>query len=543
MTGDAQAFPLPDDFSDFHHRLSMLLKVSNLQAALEVLTTHLQTLNPQAGLSQQLELRLLQASLLHQHLRSEEALVVLQQATQQAKAAGLWEQQQHLLRQSIEVLQGLKRFEEARTTQWHLLTRLQAEQVLDHALLLDVSATQILDTSLEAFLQDLPLHVQLDGSQEALLYKDLGNVMCALKRYPEGLKLFQLGLQVLPAEAPIQQRVDLLNGVGGVYTWIERFREALLAYQENHRLFTEMGDQTGQIQQLINMAWALQSIPRPQEARTTLEQVIELSRQLGLPRFTRQAHYMLTGLKGMPRKEAARHLLEYARLELEFSADPQHDHEPLLLHTEVRQNQQNFDFQKSMRLELEGAYQKLYDLSEERQMLYERLEKQSEEFERLANTDPLTGLPNRRLFFAHFEREHARIRRTGEDFSVVLMDIDHFKSINDTHSHKTGDLVLKIVSEILRQERRASDLVARYGGEEFVLLLSGADALGARLACERIQHRLHAYPWQRLLENRSITMSFGICARTDLESIDQILMQADECLYQAKNAGRNRIVG
>lgn len=485
------------------------------------------------------------ANALHQNLQSEEALELLSGVRQLVLAAPELAFPETALgritHKMVEVLQTLKRYEEARCEQWTLLGLQQALGKLDWEVLLDVCSTSILDTSLDAFLAELPGRISLDAQSTALLYKDLGNVMCSLKCYPEGLRLFQLGMVCLPEEAPIQQKVDLLNGIAGVYTWTERFKEALLAYQENHHLYQQAGDVPGQIQQLLNMAQTLQSIPRIQEARATLKEIIRQAEPLGMLHFVRQAHYMLAGLKGLPRAEAAGHLLEYARLEVAFSGTSAH--EPLLMNMEVRQNQQNFDFQKSMRMELQEAYQRLYDLNAEREILYERLEKQAEEFERLANTDPLTGLPNRRLFFAHFEREFGRVKRSAEECSVVLMDIDHFKSVNDTFSHKTGDLVLKIVADLLRLDRRQGDLVARYGGEEFVLLLPGASALGAKLACERIQKRLSGYSWHRLLDKRTITMSFGVSDSMKLETIDQVLMQADERLYRAKNAGRNRIVG
>jgi len=168
------------------------------------------------------------------------------------------------------------------------------------------------------------------------------------------------------------------------------------------------------------------------------------------------------------------------------------------------------------------------------------------ELERLASTDPLTKLPNRRSFFRRANAEFARTKRHGRPMSVVMMDLDHFKQVNDTLGHAIGDAVLKHVAAIIRDCMRESDIVARYGGEEFVILLPETDSGGAFVFAERLRFSVESYPLQ--IETGSqvnITVSLGVAIMSpekEIPVLDKLLQQADDALYQAKDCGRNRVV-
>lgn len=522
--------------------LTHLISMGDLEQALENLALQLQ--NSSLSPEQRVQLLLLQATAHHKKLNAVHALASLHEATHLAEAHHLQSLQLKLLQKTTEVLQNVGDFNQARENQWKLLALLpdHGQQYMD--VLKDACATLILQDSLDGFLQVYQQKVTLSDLEQARLLKYLGDVMNSVKRYPDGLKLFQMAFGKVPAELEhAYQRVDILNGIAGVYTWTTNPEKAIPCYEQNMEIYRELGNTEGEIHQYINIAKVAINIPRYQMAAHNLREAIRLAEQHGLLKLQRQAHWMLVTVRGIPQAENLYHLREYARLEQQEVDERAEQAEPLMIHLEVRQHQQMSDFQKTLRMELEEANRKLLELGQEKQQLYERLEKQAQEFEMLANTDPLTGLANRRLFFTQFEREYARVRRTHEPFSVVLMDIDHFKAVNDTYSHKTGDLVLKAVAEVLKLDRRGSDLVARYGGEEFVLLLPGATAEGARVACSRIQKKLQEHFWKPLLGERTITMSFGICSDPNLDSIDQVLMEADERLYLAKASGRNCICG
>ncbi len=165
------------------------------------------------------------------------------------------------------------------------------------------------------------------------------------------------------------------------------------------------------------------------------------------------------------------------------------------------------------------------------------------ELRRLATTDPLTGLANRRAFLDRLEAEVARSRRYPQPLALVMVDVDHFKRVNDVHGHPAGDEVLRRIAGVLRSLARETDLVARYGGEEFALLLPNTDEAGARALAGRIRASVAAagIPWEdRTLR---VTASLGVSAlEGEADAPEQLVSRADRALYVAKRTGRNRVV-
>jgi diguanylate cyclase (GGDEF)-like protein len=160
-----------------------------------------------------------------------------------------------------------------------------------------------------------------------------------------------------------------------------------------------------------------------------------------------------------------------------------------------------------------------------------------------ATTDSLTKLKNRRAFFENGTKAVALARRYVSDLSVLLLDIDHFKKINDTYGHAVGDEALMVVANILLEMSRTEDTVARIGGEEFALLLPDTNRLGTAVLAERIRSAIEREQFITGDKIVPITVSIGIATFgvDPADSIDQLLGVADNRLYLAKNAGRNRI--
>ena len=161
---------------------------------------------------------------------------------------------------------------------------------------------------------------------------------------------------------------------------------------------------------------------------------------------------------------------------------------------------------------------------------------------RIAVTDELSGLASRRYFETRLAEEWARQERYGAPLAVAILDLDHFKSINDTYGHPAGDRVLRRFGEIVRGEIRSSDVACRYGGEEFAILFAESTAAAASAVAERIRRALKrdAFDW----EGRSFhaTVSAGVAGAEDAREPSTILFRADEALYRAKDGGRNRVV-
>ncbi|MNP32855.1 Response regulator PleD [compost metagenome] len=164
-----------------------------------------------------------------------------------------------------------------------------------------------------------------------------------------------------------------------------------------------------------------------------------------------------------------------------------------------------------------------------------------EEQRQKALIDPLTGLPNRAAWSEQVEREMLDWQDKGGHLAMAILDLDHFKRINDNYGHLAGDKVLKIVAEQLRKRLRARDFIARFGGEEFVVLLPQTSPAAAAQVTEVLRAAIEACPFHFKGERVVITTSIGLSAFRTGERGDQVLKRADAALYRAKGQGRNRV--
>ncbi len=174
--------------------------------------------------------------------------------------------------------------------------------------------------------------------------------------------------------------------------------------------------------------------------------------------------------------------------------------------------------------------------------LLSELEEKNKKLQELAYYDPLTGLPNRRFFFEHASLIFEEAKRYEKTFSLLVMDIDHFKKINDSYGHDVGDLVLKTFARVLKSLLRHSDVCARFGGEEFVVLLPNTNLEGAKILAERIRSTVAKNPVEHGSNLVLFTVSVGVSQyRKSVQSIDELIKEADIALYRAKEGGRNRV--
>lgn len=162
----------------------------------------------------------------------------------------------------------------------------------------------------------------------------------------------------------------------------------------------------------------------------------------------------------------------------------------------------------------------------------------------IANSDALTGVGNRRYFYEEGKREYSRAKRYGKPLSLVMMDIDKFKNINDTYGHDIGDIALKALATICVDTLRDSDLFARLGGEEFAAVLPATEIEGAVQLAERLRTRVEAMVTPSLKGDIRYTISMGVTQMRgdEGEDIEVMLNRSDKGLYQAKEGGRNRVV-
>ncbi len=184
------------------------------------------------------------------------------------------------------------------------------------------------------------------------------------------------------------------------------------------------------------------------------------------------------------------------------------------------------------------------------QHLRERLHRQKQELKaalehihQIALFDELTGLMNRRSMNELLAQECLRSDRSGRTFTVALLDIDHFKKINDNYGHRAGDIALKSFAETAEQAIRATDKIARWGGEEFLLILPETEPPSCVMNClNRMKERITAIEINHEGQQFSFTVSIGFSTRRDNELIEHTIDRADQALYSAKQSGRDRVV-
>lgn len=198
-----------------------------------------------------------------------------------------------------------------------------------------------------------------------------------------------------------------------------------------------------------------------------------------------------------------------------------------------------------------SVFLSLYTQKQELQYLVQALaqskkliEEQNEILTRLSIHDELTGLFNRRHLNAMLEQEFYRCKRYGNNMAVLMLDLDHFKNVNDTHGHKFGDFVLKTFSQRILECTRSADLSFRFGGEEFIVILPQIDLHGGMNVGEKIREVCETSLYTEGSVSMQITVSIGIASFQEINPDEPNVMiaKADEALYQAKSEGRNRVV-
>ena len=208
-----------------------------------------------------------------------------------------------------------------------------------------------------------------------------------------------------------------------------------------------------------------------------------------------------------------------------------------LLGTMDQHQQQRDAREQEVAARLKGLAERVAHMEQEALGFREHLEEQRQK----ALIDPLTGLPNRAAWSERLEHEIRQWQQHGNTLSLAMLDLDHFKRINDNYGHLAGDKVLKIIATVLRKRLRGADFIARFGGEEFVLLLPATTpAVGAKLL-ETLRAAIEACPFHFKGERVTITISMGLASFKPGEHSDLVLKRADQALYRAKNGGRNRV--
>jgi diguanylate cyclase (GGDEF)-like protein len=363
-------------------------------------------------------------------------------------------------------------------------------------------------------------------------YEDTADLTRARECFGQALELARsIGERWIEADA-LRQTADVLRK-------LDDPAQALEFYARSAAVAAAAGGITHlEAEVRIGTGLALATLGREGEAVAELERALSLAQRIEARRLIYEAHLALsqTYERAGDAGQALEHFRAYHRVEDEvFSADAERRIQAVLVKAEVEGAEREAELLRVRNEALTAA-------NEEKARLLEVLRSQAAELDRLSREDALTGLFNRRHVDSALALEWERARRFGRELTVAIADIDHFKAVNDNLSHAAGDEVLRRVARILREGTRAVDVVGRWGGEEFVLLLIETPPERAAQLCEKLRAAVQAHDWSSLAQDLAVTVSIGVAGNGEAADPAALLATADARLYDAKHAGRNRVV-
>ena len=403
------------------------------------------------------------------------------------------------------------------------------------------------ETGLDYFGQSLALCVQTDDDVcRAKTLNNIGVNLNDLGRHEESLGVLQKSLAVYQAEGLALQQSGTLVNVGLTLEKLGRLAEAEASFHEALRLAEATGHMFGVVDARLSLGRLAAAQGDADTARELLESALAGALLHRLKQSACECHDALATLHEQAGRyqEALAHHRRFHALEREaLTQSSQRQLKAVQTRYQLAAAQREAEIHRLRHVELAEANAELEQLNnslrasdEQKSMLLAQLERQTYE-------DSLTGLANRRLLDRRLGDEFDRAVRHGRPLAVALIDIDHFKRVNDRYSHAVGDVALKELARLFASAIRHTDLAARLGGEEFVLVLVETDAAAARLACEKLRLAVATHDWKRVHSGLALTVSIGYCADTTVDGAARMLAVADRNLYVAKAKGRNCVVG
>ena len=386
------------------------------------------------------------------------------------------------------------------------------------------------ETALERHLAAARLALELgDDRNAAIALSNAGREQHHLGRDDEALDTLQDALTCAHRTTDRQVIPHILANLADALLATGRADEALAYYELAVQSAAQLGDRSREADGKLQLGQALLRLDRLDDAETYLNEALELAVDTSSLKTACGVHEALARLCEAREDYAGalRHHREYHRLDKDITGET--------VRTRIQTLLTRLDVEQARR-----ENEELRRADQEKAELLRQLRTQSRALEREAQEDPLTRLHNRRSLERYLHTAFHKARAGGETLALVMLDIDHFKSINDRFTHLTGDEVLQELALLLKQHCRKGDFVARYGGEEFAVLLPHADAREAHAACEKLRLAVQNYDWARVHPDLSVTISLGAADTRTTESVQDLMRQADARLYDAKRAGRNQ---
>jgi diguanylate cyclase (GGDEF)-like protein len=381
-----------------------------------------------------------------------------------------------------------------------------------------------------------------DSVREAMVLSNLGVSLTALEQHNEAVETFRRALTLCDDFDLTDLAAPNLVNLAEVFAKQKRFEEALDVLDQAIEMIRDGGPSEGVVHALLTTGKVHIAREHPHKALEILESALTEAQGLQLKSPEFQVHELLAQTYKNLRQfdQALEHHERFHTLEREVRADDaERKVRAVAAQFEMQRIRAEAEIQRLRNVELANALQALEESDREKTELLRALEQKSRELEHQVKRDPLTGLYNRRHLETIMNQEFEKAKQRTRPLPIALIDIDHFKTINDTCSHQVGDAVLIKVAEILNSGLRAFDLAARYGGEEFVIVLPRTTAVQAFTVCERLRSAIQDYDWTTIHPSLQVTISCGISSDVTVSNHERLLQLADDKLYEAKREGRN----
>ena len=395
-----------------------------------------------------------------------------------------------------------------------------------------------------------------DNAQEAAALIQVANSHLAMGYAQRSLHFAEQAKNLAATSGQKEQLANVYTTLGDIYKHMQDFEKALKFF--NKALSYQMDAQNGSGG--IKGASALYNIPNHKtllkigatyrdmgntvKALNYIQEALKLVEVRGQVNALYSCHYELSLLhKAMgDYRTALKHFKQYHVIEKDvLAAKADSELRALKITREVEGAKREAAIFKHKNIELEVTIKELEDTKGELEQRNNELTKLNKRIHELSIRDGLTGLYNRRFLDENLPRLFAEAKRYKRSLCFAMLDIDHFKNLNDTYSHQMGDEVLKKVAEIYLENIRNVDIAARYGGEEFSIIMPVTDLVAAHQGCERIRVAVESYPWHKFHEDMKVTVSIGLSHNLRAQSADKLVEIADKYLYKAKGSGRNRV--
>ena len=350
-----------------------------------------------------------------------------------------------------------------------------------------------------------------------------GAVQEATKTFETALESLSDALEHAIKLANPEYQATALTGLVGVLTDLERYDTASRFGQDALKIASKLENPAARARTLVAIGRLRLRSDKPNQALESFKQALEVFETLGQREEAAQAHRELAST--------------YKHLE-QFALALNHFERFYELDAQIRsQGAERRAQALTVKVDLERAHFE----AELHRVRASELSTLNELLERQTREDGLTGLSNRRHLEEFMRKAFSEAQQDSSALSVILLDIDHFKAVNDRFSHATGDKVLQAVAALMREHINPDELAGRFGGEEFVLVLHASPKESYERA-EKLRLVIQNHDWANIEAGLEVTLSLGWCAQTNLENHERMLSNADAMLYAAKRAGRNRVM-